>query len=90
MEDILKAIGMIALVITSIFYQLFVFTKIWSYVAVPLGAPAIGLMTAWGIGLVIGIFVPHPDIKNKELAQALLNKMAVLTFSWGLAYWFFT
>lgn len=92
MDKFLKGVGLFVLGVAAIFYQLFVFTKIWLYVAVPMGLPEIGLMKAWGIDLLLGTLLPAQNSSKRETEEivvSVLYKMVSLSVGWGLAYWFF-
>jgi hypothetical protein len=87
MEKVFKFFGVLAVCFLAVFYRMFVFTKVWELTVVPLGAPQIGLMQAWGLSFAFSIFLPidskAEDLKKKM--QDLASGMLSITILWGLA-----
>jgi len=77
------------LVIVSIFYRLFVITKAWLYLAVPLGAKPIELEYAFCLTLAGGLFFRSKYVKRSsaELTADMLSQIIVDSIIWALLYW---
>lgn len=60
MDKLLQILALIGFSLLAFFFQMFVLIKLWGYVAVSLGAPAIDLAHAFGISLIFGLFTPLP------------------------------
>lgn len=96
MEKLLGLLGVGVLMVASIFYELFVQTKVWGYIAVKMfNLPAISLWQAFAIGSLIGIFVVNFNKKAektedlKDAATKIGTKVLGYTLAWGLLYWIF-
>lgn len=99
MKTALAWIGVIAFNIGAMYLKLFTFVKIWALIAVPLGAPQIGLLHAYGACLLFAHFSgdSHLDnVKKNDDDDAIDKAVRRFTFSivgslvsWGLAYLLF-
>lgn len=55
-----------------------VLSVLWGWFAVPVfGAPPLGIAQAVGIAIVVGMFMPHIDRKEREGAEAFSHAMAM-------------
>lgn len=88
MNSFLLFLGAIALGITHIFYRLFVMSRIWLYVMVPLGAPVIGLWNIWGLSLFIACSIgPQEQERDlKKAAEQTVESFVSLSIGWFLAW----
>ncbi len=74
--------GTIALVVISALWRAWVLTVLWTWFIVPLGLPAIGIATAIGASLIVGMFMPNQVAKkdttmNKTDAIANVFSVAI-------------
>lgn len=99
MDKFLKYVGVGVLGVASVLFQLWVFTKVWAIIAVPMGAQQIGMWQAWGLSILMGYFaVPSLAMKADKNGEEGIAKIisAIITTVWGslicwtFAYLFFT
>lgn len=92
MDKILQLLAVMGLAILSAFFRFFVFIKLWGYIAIPMGAPQIGLMGAFGISLLVGHLTAEYK-ENKDGTEEALKKVVYSFLSsaiaWGFGYWIF-
>ena len=85
MDKLVPFLNSLAIVVLLVIYRLFVITKVWTLVVVPLGAPAIGLKVAYGIALLVSAVSGVPETKSVN-AWATAGS---LTITWIFAHLFF-
>lgn len=92
LEKVLQWIAVIGISIGAFFFRLTVLTKIWAYVFVPMGAPQITLLQAYGVVILVGLIGAKPEKSETEidkLFHASLASIVQSLVSWGFAYWIF-
>ena len=87
-------IGLLVLFATNLYFKLYAVTKVWGYIAVPMGAHPIGLLQAWGLIILASMFVHYSPSEEKfesmeKIAKKLFGSMVQTVLSLGLAYWIF-
>lgn len=65
-QNLVLALIALALMVGVFFFKLFIFTKIWALIAVPMGAPAIGMLGAYGVSILTGYFNMDTLIDKKN------------------------
>lgn len=80
----------LALYVLSEVYRLFVITKMWSLILVPLGAVAIGLKNAFLIGLLIQAFLYGISYNSGEVKTSMrtwpIATVLGMSIIWFLAW----
>lgn len=93
MDKFLQWLAIIGLSLGAFFLRLVVLTKIWGYIAVPLGAPHIGLVAAYGITLIIRLITSkYQEVEKKGVERAFVeitHSVIESLIFWGIAYWIF-
>lgn len=99
MKTLLKWLFTLSLAVFTFFFGLFVFTKIWTLIAVPMGAPQITKWQAYGVAVLVGHFiVPSLSMYAKEKSTAVgpdriikfcLNNIGCHLSGWLIAYLMF-
>lgn len=69
---------LLSTLIVSIILRGWVLSTLWAWFLVPIGAPAIGIATALGISVIIGLFTMHLNhetvkVSNKSLPELFAN-----------------
>jgi hypothetical protein len=87
MNTFYKVVALLALGLLATFYRLFVFTKVWALTIVPLGAPHIGLLQAFGVSLAVAMFTPVDSKQEptKKKMQDAASGLLSITLLWGIA-----
>lgn len=93
MEKFLQLVAIMGLSLGSFILRLVVLTKVWALVAVPLGAPHLDFIHAYGLMLICNLTQDYKPTKSDgELSTALANIITSIIGSllvWGVAYWIF-
>ena len=90
-------IGMLALLAVSTLWKGYVLSVLWVWFAVPLGAPAVGMIQAMGIALLVSFLTyQHISSPKKEqstaeamgdaVAMALMYPLLALCIGWCIKY----
>lgn len=91
--------AMLGIVVAAIVLRAWVLTVLWAWFAVPYGAPEIGIPTAIGISLIVGMFTHNvskdktikiktmSDFTAEVMGRAFGNPLAVLFIGWVVT-WF--
>jgi hypothetical protein len=94
MNVFVKITAFIALTLISIFVRLYVLTRLWDYIAVPLGAPHIGILTAFGVSLIVSWLAQDyrekPEMPASKLLSATANSILGSLIVWAIGYFIFT
>jgi hypothetical protein len=96
MNKFMAWVGLILLSVAAFFLRLHVLTILWGYIMVPIGAPKIGWLTAFGLTLMIALVTT--DYKPEEekyktlesLAQRTISSILGSILTAGVAYLIFT
>lgn len=90
---IIKLLGTIALVALSIFYTLFVLSKIYALTIIPLGAPALDNWQMYGVLLFVSattlshqVVTYSQDKEKNALVSRVITHAIGLALLWGLTY----
>lgn len=88
MDKFLKLLGYIVLACLSMAYSLFVLSKIYAIVLLPLGAPVLGWGKLYGVMLFLSAATFNPSYKNSEesLATKLFSHAVGISIFWLVAY----
>ena len=83
------------LMIPSGIWSSFVALRLWTWFAVPVGAPALSLVRMMGLGIIVGMYKYYPDVDPKAaesktggeifgtfLVKATLLPAIALFFGW--------
>jgi hypothetical protein len=93
MNSLLKILGVLALCFISTFLQLYVVSKLWGYIVVPIGAPEIGLKMALGIFMLVNImtyeYKEEPEVSMEVGCKRVLVSIAASLIAWSLGYLIF-
>ncbi len=84
----------ISTIIVAVVVRAWVFTLLWSWFVVPLGAPEVGIATAVGLALIISLFTQHlakEETKDKSMindliTRAFLAPIVTLIVGWLVTY----
>ena len=97
MAALLGLIGIIGLVAVSTLWKGYVLSVLWVWFAVPLGAPAVGVIQAMGIALLVS-FLTYQHIRSPKKEQstaeaigdatgmALMYPLIALGVGWCIKY----
>jgi len=94
MEKLLASCGLLILSIPVALYNAFMFTFMWRWFIIPLGAPTIGVIHAWGLFLTLSFFTmsfarkkyTNSDNPSIESFIRLLGSLAVTTLLTGFGF----
>ena len=83
---LLAFIGGVVALVASTVYGGYVFTWLWYWFAVPLGAPQIGIAMAIGLRLLI-LQVPRRDkAEESDFAGGLIYGLVMTTMIWAIGF----
>lgn len=94
MSILLVLVAMLGIIVAAIVLRAWVLTMLWGWFVVPYGAPAIGIATAIGISLIIGMFTHNiskektvkiktmSDFTSEVMGRAFGNPIVVLILGW--------
>ena len=94
MDKLLKALGVLVLSVSYIFYRLFVLIKIYGYIAVKMfGLPHVGMWQMFAISFLFGCFnieyKKHEKQELDEIGIKYASLFAILSLCWLFAYLYF-
>lgn len=97
MNKLLQGIAILGLGLGSIMLRLFVIVKVWGYIAVPMGAPPVNNLQAYGLTVLASLLYSNyqktPNTSKKRTVEesftTLLTHLLRTLISWGVAYWIF-
>lgn len=98
MEKVLSTIGVLALLVLSVFVELHVIQRMWELVLVPVGLPALtGYKQAWGLSLFASIFTlaalsskaDKDQDYNARIFNVSLTNIIGCLMVWGITSIFF-
>jgi hypothetical protein len=85
-------LGVLGTVVLMALFRAFVFTYLWGWFIVPLGAPHIGIAHAMGLALIVGLLTARPDLEDHEgeaakrfgkaISQGVIGALVV----WGMGF----
>jgi hypothetical protein len=70
--------GTVGLCLAAILVRGFVLSVLWGWFAVPLGAPALGVVSALGLSVLLS-YLLHHTTGNKSLSDVFIEALAALS-----------
>jgi len=92
LEKVLQWIAVLGISIGAFFFRLTVLIKIWAYVFVPMGAPQLTLLQAYGVVMLVSLIGAKVEKSKTEIDKmfiASITNIVQSLVSWGFAYWIF-
>jgi hypothetical protein len=93
MEKLLQLVAVFGLSLGAIFLRLVVLTKVWALVAVPMGAPQLDLLHAYGLTLICSLANERQHQKSdgelKTAIAAVANSIVGSLIVWLVTYLIF-
>ena len=86
MDEFLKQLGLLLFRIGAGIFSLFIATKVWHLVIVPMGAQELTMLRAWGLAMLASLFDSY-DSFDQERTDEQKFKGAIYHMIGSLATW---